>query len=110
MLDTIQQIITLAVAFVSLIGAAVGVFTTIKTLISKRKGETKQSNFEFLKSVALSAMSKAEESGKSGKEKKEIVLDAIKAAAKEAGIEIEPFLDQLFAFIDNSIAFANTIK
>lgn len=110
MLDTIQQIITLAVAFVSLIGAAVGVFATIKTLIAKRKGETKQSNLEFLKSAALAAMSKAEESGKSGKEKKEIVLDAIKAAAKEAGIDIEPFLDQLFAFIDNSIAFANTIK
>ena len=55
-------------------------------------------------------MSKAEESGKKGKAKKEMVIDAVKAACQEAGIDADPFIDQLVAFIDQSISFANTIK
>ena len=55
-------------------------------------------------------MSSAEESSKQGAEKKEMVINMVKDGCKAAGINADPFIDQLMAFIDQSISFANTIK
>lgn len=110
---TIQEIyllVELIAALIGLIGTGVGAFFAIKTLIKSRKDKTFQENWEFIKQVAMSAMSKAEESGKKGKAKKEMVIDAVKEACRAAGIEMDAFIDQLTAFIDQSISFANTIK
>lgn len=110
MLDTIQQIIAIIAALAGLISTGIGAFITIKTLIKARTEKTLQENWELIKTMAMTAMSKAEESGKAGKEKKEIVIDAVKAGCKAAGINLDSFIDQLMAFIDQSIEFANTIK
>ena len=110
---TIQEIyllVELIAALIGLIGTGVGSFFAIKTLIKSRKDKTFQENWEFIKQVAMSAMSKAEESGKQGKDKKQMVIDAVKEACKTAGINADAFIDQLMAFIDQSISFANTIK
>ena len=109
-ITTANGLIALITAFVSLIGAGVGVFITIKTLIKSRKDKTAQDNWVFIMEVAKAAMSKAEESGKAGKTKKEMVIESVKESCKAAGIDINGFIDQLMAFIDQSIAFANTIK
>lgn len=109
-LEQIYLLVELIAALFGLIGTAVGAFFTIKTLIKSRKDKTFQQNWEFIKQVAMTAMSKAEESGKKGKAKKEMVIDAVKEACKAAGIDMDAFIDQLVAFIDQSISFANTIK
>ena len=55
-------------------------------------------------------MSKAEETGKTGADKKTIVIESVKEGCKAAGVNLDEFIDQLMAFIDQSITFANTIK
>lgn len=109
-LDMTQQVIAIITALAGLIGTGVSAFFAIKTLIKARKEKTLKENWEFIRTIALSAMSKAEESGKQGKEKKEMAIDAVKEACKVAGIDLDAFIDQLVAFIDQSIEFANTIK
>lgn len=110
MLDTVQSIIALVTALCGLIGTGISAFFAIRTLIKARKEKTLKENWELIKTMALSAMSKAEESGKSGADKKTMVVEAVKEGCRAAGIEIDGFIDQLVAFIDQSISFANTIK
>ena len=109
-LQTANGLVALITALFGLIGTGIGAFIAIKTLIKSRKEKTLQENWNFIMTIAKSAMSKAEESGKKGKAKKEMVVDAVKEGCKAAGINLDPFIDQLLAFIDQSIAFANTIK
>ena len=109
-ITTANGLIALITAFAGLVGTGISLFFLIKNLIKSRKDEKSSDNWKFIMECARAAMSKAEESGKKGKAKKEMVIDAVKEACLTAGIDIGPFLDQLFAFIDQSIAFANTIK
>ena len=110
MLDTIQQLIAIITALCGLIGTGISAFFAIKTLIKARKEKTIQENWELIKTMALAAMSKAEETGASGADKKSMVIEAVKEGCKAAGINLDSFIDQLMAFIDQSIDFANTIK
>ena len=109
-ITTANGLIALITALVGLIGTGISAFFAIKTLIKSRKEKTAQENWNFIMEVARAAMSKAEESGKKGKAKKEMVINAVKESCKAAGINIDGFIDQLVAFIDQSISFANTIK
>lgn len=54
-------------------------------------------------------MKEAEASGKSGADKKEMVMDAVKAACKSQGLDLDSFLDQLSAYIDQTITFVNSM-
>ena len=110
MLDTIQQILAIIAALVGLISTGVGAFFTVKTLIKARKDKSAQENWELIKTMAIAAMSKAEETGKSGADKKTMVIEAVKEGCKAAGINLDAFINQLMAFIDQAIGFANTIK
>lgn len=108
-LETWQQIVTLITGLVGLISAAIGVFFGIKSTIQKMKSQTADQNWQLIISVAKTAMESAEASGKSGADKKEMVIEAVKAALKEAGVNADDFMDQLSDYIDNMIEFANTI-
>ena len=109
-LQTANGLIALITALVGLIGTGVSAFFAIKTLIKARKDKTLQENWELIKTMAMTAMSKAEETGKSGADKKTMVIEAVKEGCKAAGINLDAFIDQLMAFIDQAIGFANTIK
>jgi len=109
-ITTINGLIALITALVGLIGTGISAYFAIKTLIKSRKEKTLQENWNFIMEVAKTAMSKAEQSGKSGKEKKEMVVEIVKESCKAAGINLDVFIDQLMSFIDKSISFANTIK
>lgn len=61
-------------------------------------------------SMADAAMKSVEKSGKTGAEKKQLVMDAVKEGAKAAGLEIDCFIDQLSAYIDQTISFVNSMK
>jgi hypothetical protein len=60
--------------------------------------------------MADAAMKEAEKSGKSGADKKQMVIDAVKAGCKAAGINLDLFIDQLSDYIDSSISFVNNMK
>ena len=106
----VPVLIALITAFLGLVGTGVSLFFAIKTLITSRKDKTAQENWTFIMEIAKTAMSTAEASGKSGKDKKQMVIDIVTESCKTAGIDITPFVEQLMSFIDQSIAFANTIK
>ena len=109
-ITTANGLIALITALVGLIGTGISAYFTIKTLIKSRKEKTLQENWNFIMEVAKTAMSKVEQSSKSGKEKKEMVVEIVKESCKAAGINLDVFIDQLMSFIDQSISFANTIK
>lgn len=110
MLDTLQQVIALIVALGGLIGTGVSAFFMIKALIAKNKNKTAAEIWELLMTVADSAMKAAEESGKKGADKKQMVIDVVKASALSSGIDIGPFVDQLSAYIDQTISFVNSLN
>ena len=110
MLDTIQQVLAIIMALVGLISTGIGAFITIRTLIRSRKDKSLQENWELSRTMAMAAMSKAEETGKTGADKKAMVLESVKAGCRAAGIDLDAFIDQLSSFIDQAIGFANTIR
>jgi hypothetical protein len=60
--------------------------------------------------MADAAMKEAEKSGKSGADKKEMVIEIVKASCKAAGVNLDTFIDQLGDYIDQTIAFVNGMK
>ena len=109
-ITTVNGLIALITALCGLVGTGISAFFAIRTLIKSRKEKTVQENWAFICEVAKKAMSKAEELGKTGADKKTMVIEIVRETCKASGIDIDAFLDQLSAFIDDSIAFANTIK
>lgn len=109
-LGTAEQIIALVVGLVGLIGTGVSTFFMIKAVIAKNKGKSAAEIWALLMSMADSAMKEAEASGKAGADKKVMAMEAIKASALSAGIDISPFVDQLDAYIEQTIAFVNGMK
>lgn len=109
-LGTAEQIIALVVGLVGLIGTGVSTFFMIKAVIAKNKGKSAAEIWALLMSMADSAMKAAEASGKAGADKKVMAMEAIKSSALSAGIDISPFVDQLDAYIEQTIAFVNGMK
>jgi hypothetical protein len=60
--------------------------------------------------TADAAMKEAEKSDKSGVDKKQMVIDTVKASCKAAGLDISTFIDQLDSYIDQTIDFVNNMK
>lgn len=110
MLDTIQQVVTLIVGLVGLIGTGVSTYFAIRAVIQKNKGKTLGEIWALLLEIADAAMKEAEASGKKGKAKKEMALSIITEAAKAAGIDLGPFATQLSEYIDQTIKFVNDMS
>lgn len=109
-LDTAQAVLTLITGLVGLIGTGIGAFFAIKNWIKATKEKSAKDIWNMIISMADAAMKSVEESGKTGAEKKQLVMDAVKEGAKAAGLEIDGFIDQLSAYIDQTIAFVNSMK
>ena len=60
--------------------------------------------------MADKAMKEAEKTAKSGADKKQIVMEAVKAGCLAAGIDMSAFVDQLSDYIDQTIVFVNDMK
>ena len=106
-LGTAQQVIALITGLIGLIGAAIGAFFAIKNWIKVTKEKSAKEIWNTIVSMADAAMKEAEASGKSGADKKEMVIESVKAGCKAAGLDIDDFLDQLGAYIDQMIDFVN---
>lgn len=109
-IGTVQGILTLITAFVGLCGTIIGAVFTIKGYLKAAKEKSFKENWDTIMAFADAAMLEAEKSGKEGKAKKDIAINSVKAGCIAAGLDITPFLDQLSAYIDTCIEFANGIK
>ena len=110
MLNTAQEIIALVTGLCGLISAGVGAYFAIKNWITVIKNKNAQEIWSIIMEMADTAMKEAERSGKSGADKKQMVIDTIKASCKSAGINLDLFIDQLSDYIDQTIAFVNGMK
>lgn len=109
-LETANGIVALISALLALIGTGTGVFFAIKNWVKLLKSNTKEQNLKVIMSMADVAMREAEKSGKSGADKKQIVIDSVKASCKSVGIDADEFIDQLSEYIDQTIEFVNGMK
>lgn len=109
-LSTANGIVTLITGLLGLIGTGVGAFFAIKNLILAMKEKSSKEIWALIMEMADAAIKEAESSMKSGEEKKQIVIDTVKASCKAAGVNLDAFIDQLSDYIDQTIAFVNSMK
>lgn len=106
-LDTTQQIITLITGLAGLASGGIGIFFAVRSWIKALKTKSASEIWELITTTADSAIKSVENSAKTGAEKKEAVIEAVKEACKTAGIDCTSFLDQLSSYIDQTITFVN---
>ena len=109
-LTTANGIVTLITGLIGLIGTGIGAYYAIRNWITVLKTKNSQEIWSMIMSMADAAMKEAEASGKSGADKKQMVIDAVKAGCKAAGVDMDMFIDQLSDYIDQTIAFVNGMK
>ena len=109
-ITTANQIVTLIVATVGLIGTFVGAITAIVAWVKNFKNKSFQEKLASLKRMADGFMKEAEASGKSGADKKTMVIESIKQACLADGLDISMFLDKLNIYIDESIKLVNDMN
>lgn len=99
------------VLIVGLIGAIVALVPTLIKLCKSLATIVKNKNWDKIKEIADAAMKAAEASGKSGAEKQEMVIAAVKAGCAEAEIELdEEILNNLIKYIQECIAWFNDMN
>ena len=109
-LQTAEGVISLISSLVLLISTGVGAFFAIKGWVKAFKEKDAKEKWALIMEIADAAMKEAEKSGASGADKKTMVIDAVKAGCKAAGIDVDSFIDQLADYIDQTIAFVNDMK
>ena len=109
-LTTAQGVLSLITGLIGLIGSGVGAFFAIKNFIKAAKTKSMNEIWSMIMSMADAAMKEGEASQKSGEDKKQMVLDAVKSGCKAANINIDAFIDQLSQYIDQTIDFVNKMS
>lgn len=102
-----NAIVALISAVVGLISAGIPLGIIVYNLF---KGKSKKEIWEILKDMATAAIVSAEASGKAGADKKTMAMDAVRTGAAAKGINVDPFLSQLDAFIEQTVATNNAFK
>lgn len=109
-MSTANELIVLLTSFLGLIGTGIGTFFAIKNWLKAIKEKTKAEQWALIMEMADAAMKVAEKSGASGADKKDMVIESIKASALAANLDLSMFLDQLSLYIDQTIDFVNDMK
>lgn len=106
-IQSAEGVISLISGLIGLIGAGFGVFGMIKAFVKSFKDKKFKEQWELIVSIADAAMKEAERSMASGADKKQMVIDSVKASCRSAGIDADAFIDQLSDYIDQTISFVN---
>ena len=109
-ISNISSLLPLIQGLIGLIPAAVGAFFAVKNWITVLKTKQSQEIWTLVMEIADKAMTEAEHSGASGADKKAMVIDAVKASATAAGLDVAGFIDQLGDYIDQTIEFFNKMN
>lgn len=105
------EVITLITLICGLIGAVGALIPTLVKLFNALKEIVKNKNWEKIIKIAYKAVEEAEKTGKSGAEKKEIAIAAVKAGCAEAGIELDvEQANKLADYIDELIEYFNNMS
>lgn len=110
MLNTVQEIIALVTGLCGLISAGISAYFAIKNWIKVTKNKNAQEIWAMVMEIADTAMKEAEKSCKTGADKKTMVINAVKASCKAAGLDVDLFIDQLSDYIDQTISFVNDMS
>jgi hypothetical protein len=110
MFELANELIVLLTSALGLIGTGVGTFFAIKFWIKNNKNKSTQELWALIMEMADAAMAEAEKTNATGAEKKEMVIQAVSAGTKAAGVDMDIFLNQLSNYIDQTIAFVNRMK
>ena len=109
-ITTANGIITLITGLIGLIGTGIGAYYAVKNWITVLKTKNSQEIWAMIMEIADAAMAEAEKTGKSGADKKQMVIETVKASCKAAGVNLDVFIEQLGNYIDDAIKFANNLK
>ena len=109
-ITTVNGLIALITGLLGLIGTGVGTFFAIRNWIKATKEKSSKEIWAMIQEIADAAMKEAERSTLSGVGKKELVVNMVKEGCKAAGIDLDPFIDQLGAYIDSCIKWYNGMK
>ena len=104
------QLVALITGLVGLISAGITAFISVKKVIKANKGKSLKELWALVMKLADAAMIEAERSALNGAAKKDKVIAMVNAAAREAGIDISAFTEQLSEYIDQTINFVNTMS
>ena len=108
---TAEGWITLISFIIGFIGAVAALIPTVIKLVKKGKELIANKDWEKIKDIAQAAIEQAEKSGATGADKKQMVLDSVEAACKEAGITLDAtLLANLSDFIDTTIKWFNNMN
>lgn len=109
-MSTANELIVLLTSFLGLIGTGIGTYFAIKNWLKATKEKTRAEQWALIMEMADAAMKVAEKSGAPGLDKKDMVIEAVKASTLAANLDISLFLDQLSDYIDGTIKFVNEMK
>ena len=105
-----REIITLITLILGLLGAIGALIPTAIKLFDALKKIVKDKNWAQISSVAYRAVQSAEQTGKSGEEKKKIAINVVIDACDEMGVEVdEKLLQDIGDLIDDIIEFFNNM-
>jgi hypothetical protein len=108
---TVSGWVSLISLLVGLVGTIAALIPTIIKLIKALKTIAKNKDWEKIKNIAVAAIESAEASQKTGSEKKQAVIDAVKEGCKEAGVELsDDLLESLSTYIDSMISYFNNMN
>ena len=109
-ITTVNGLITLITALIGLIGTGVGTFFAIKNWIKATKEKSSKEIWNMIMEMAYAAMKEYEHSSLHGADKKKAVIESVKASCKAAGVDVDLFVDQLSAYIEDAIKWYNGMK
>ena len=109
-ITTVNGLLALITGLVGLIGTGIGTFFAIKNWIKATKEKSSKEIWAMIQEITDAAMKEAERSTLSGAGKKELVVNMVKEGCKAAGIDLDPFIDQLGSYIDSCIKWYNGMK
>ena len=107
-ITTANGLIALLSGLIGLVLAGISAYFGIKAVIKNMKNKTFEENWALIMSIADAAMRQAEDSYEKGEDKKEMVINMVRAACENANINMDDFLNKLSSYIDQSIAFVNS--
>lgn len=109
-LSQVYLVVELITALVGLIGTGVGAFFAVRNFIKAFKEKDAKQKWALIMEIADAAIANAEKTGAKGAAKKEMVVEAVKAGCKAAGLEMDAFVDQLSDYIDQTVSFVNNFN
>jgi hypothetical protein len=109
-IEIIREIIPLITGLAGLISTCIATYVAIANFIKNLKGQKATEIWNLIMTIADAAMKEAEASQLNGEGKKQLVIDTVKAGLLAAGLDITDFIDQLSAYIDDTIAFTNGMQ